>query len=176
MRMNPIRTALVASLCAPLAAVAAEPVNFGSWQVGITDDRDSIYAGTINDSGSVLAESCATDRDSCIWVLSTDSECEEGSDYPVLINSDVSAASAVVTCLGPTVSNTMYRYQFTNWKVLEGTILKARRVGFAFPLQADQFTVVRFSLDGVSQASQFAERLAAEARKATSDSTRNTRL
>ena len=55
-------------------------------------------------------------------------------------------------------------------------ILNASKVGFAFPLQQDQFTVVRFSLDGVAKASQLAERLALEARKSNSGGTRNVTL
>ena len=58
----------------------------------------------------------------------------------------------------------------------EAVILNASKVGFAFPLQADQFTVVRFSLDGVAKASQLAERLALEARKSNSGGTRNVTL
>jgi hypothetical protein len=81
-----------------------------------------------------------------------------------------------VTCLGRAESKGDYRYRFNDWKSLESVILKASKVGFAFPLQQDQFTVVRFSLDGVAKASQLAERLALEARKSSSGSTRNVTL
>ena len=168
--------ALLALCLLPAAASGTDTTTIGAWEVGFTDDRTTVYAGTINESGSVLAETCATDKDSCFWILTTDSACEEGSEYPVLVNSDQSAVSATVTCLGPADSKGDHRYRFNDWKSLEAVILKAKKVGFAFPLQQDQFTVVRFSLDGVAKASQLAERLALEARKSNSGSTRNVTL
>ena len=168
--------ALITVCLLPCVATGADTTSFGEWQVGFTADRESVFAGTVNDSGSVLAEACATDEDSCIWMLTIDSVCEEGADYPVLINSDQSATTATVTCLGRAESKGDYRYRFNDWKSLESLIFKANKVGFAFPLQQDQFTVVRFSLDGVAKASQLAERLALEARKSNSGGTRNVTL
>jgi hypothetical protein len=168
--------ALLALCLLPAMASGSDTMTIGAWEVGFTDDRTTVYAGTMNDSGSVLAETCATDKDSCFWILTTDSACEEGAEYPVLVNSDQSAVSAVVTCLGPADSKRDHRYRFNDWKSLEAVILKANKVGFAFPLQQDQFTVVRFSLDGVAKASQMAERLALEARKSQAEGTRNVTL
>ena len=172
-----VKTWALMTVCLlPCVATGADSTSFGDWQVGITDDNASVFAGTVNDSGSVLAETCATDKDSCFWILTTDSACREDAEYPVLVNSDQSAAAAVVTCLGAAESKGAYRYRFNDWKGLEAVILNASKVGFAFPLQADQFTVVRFSLDGVAKASQLAERLALEARKSNSGGTRNVTL
>ncbi len=168
--------ALVAICLLPAVAASADTTTIGDWEVGFADDGATVYAGTVNDSDSVLAETCATDKDACYWILTTDSTCEAGAEYPVLVNSDQSAASAVVTCLGAAQSNGFYRYRFNSWKSLEAVILKASKVGFAFPLQQDQFTVVRFSLDGVAKASQMAERLALEARKSQAEGTRNVTL
>ena len=168
--------ALLALCMLPCVATASDTTSFGEWHVGLSDDKTTVFAGTMNDSGSLLAETCATDKDSCIWMLTIDSVCEEGAEYPVLINSDQSAVTATVTCLGRAESKGDYRYRFNDWKSLEAVILKAKKVGFAFPLQQDQFTVVRFSLDGVAKASQLAERLALEARKSSSGSTRNVTL
>ena len=51
------------------------------------------------------------------------------------------------------------------WKVqlddIEGILSGAKRVGFAFPMQADQFRVVRFSLNGEKNAVSSMEKLAA---------------
>ena len=141
-----VKTWALMTVCLlPCVATGADSTSFGDWQVGITDDNASVFAGTVNDSGSVLAETCATDKDSCFWILTTDSACREDAEYPVLVNSDQSAAAAVVTCLGAAESKGAYRYRFNDWKGLEAVILNASKVGFAFPLQQDPFTVVRFS-------------------------------
>ena len=174
--MDITRTLGAALLLAPVLAAAAEPVTIGNWMVGLSNDRESSYAGNVNDSGSVLMETCSTSKDSCLWIVTLDSECKEGNTYPVLMNSEEGAAASSVTCMGESASGSTYRYLFTDWKTLEGVILKGKRVGFAFPMQADQFTVVRFALEGIGEAAPAAEQLAAATRKAMSGSTRNTRL
>lgn len=174
--MNIIRSVGMAWLLTPALAVAAEPVTIGNWMVGLSNDRDSTYAGNVNDSGSVLMETCSTSKDSCLWIVTLDSECKEGNTYPVLMNSEEGAAASSVKCMGESASGNTYRYLFTDWKTLEGVILKGKRVGFAFPMQSDQFTVVRFALEGIDEAAPAAEKLAAETRNAMSGGTRNTRL
>ena len=49
--------ALIAVCLLPCVASGADTTSIGDWQVGFTDDKESVFAGTVNDSGSVLAGS-----------------------------------------------------------------------------------------------------------------------
>jgi len=139
----------------------AEPLSFSDWAVDVDGDQTSVYAATINDSGSIFGEFCSLSSDSCSWRLGLEVSCERDSTYPVLANTDAGAAHLTVQCDGKIEGNGKYhRYIFTDWSALETLLKQSKRVGFAFPLQSDQFTVIRFSLNGMKQAAENAEYLA----------------
>jgi len=46
----------------------------------------------------------------------------------------------------------LYRYSFTNFDDIDGIVKRASRVGFAVPMEGDQFKVIRFSLFGANKA------------------------
>ena len=167
--MNNIRWAIGALLLTPALAASADTVTFGRWKAGLSPDKNAAYAGNSNDSGSILAKTCSTSKDACMWIVSTDSECDNGSQYPFLINSDLSATAMTAKCLGISPTGKLYRYEITGAETLEGVLLKAKRVGLAFPMQSDQFKVIRFQLDGIEEAVPFVKVLAAEAIAARTD-------
>ena len=73
---------------------------FGDWFAGVQDDKIGLYAATVNDSKGVLGQYCFFEDNNCLWLLKTDIECEEGSTYPVLVNSDAGASHKEVYCGG----------------------------------------------------------------------------
>jgi hypothetical protein len=149
------RVGLVAALLALVAAtsiVPAQSQTFGSW-TSSTTSREYVSAFTQNDSGNAFGQWCYPNRGSCIWMLGLRTACVEGSQYPVLVNSDSGSASLRVYCDGVLPSPPgMYRYVFTSFDSITTPVVNSKRIGFAFPLQGDEFTVVRFDLDGVTSA------------------------
>lgn len=76
--------------------------------------------------------------------------CEEGDQYPVLANTDKGAVPIIVHCNARL--DGLYRYVFTNFDAINDLVMKGSQIGFAVPLQTDEFRVVRFDLTGSSQA------------------------
>ncbi|MEE9913633.1 MAG: hypothetical protein K4571_18125 [Deltaproteobacteria bacterium] len=125
--------------------------SFGVWHSGVTDTGDAFYAATINDSGNLLGQYCYPSKGNCIWLLGMRTACEEGAQYPVLANSDAGSSHINVYCSAK-LDNGMYRYVFSEHDAIDKIITKGLKVGFAVPLQSDQFRVVRFDLNGSSRA------------------------
>lgn len=99
----------------------------------------------------MLGEYCYFTEKSCHWYIAINTSCEKGVVSPILGNTDKGAASLEMLCVGSRVGK-LYQYEFRNWKSLEGLIKSGSRVGFAMPMQEDQFTVHRFLLDGLAKA------------------------
>lgn len=135
---------------APAVAVSAET---GDWTYGVSDNRSSFYAFTTNDSGSVFGEWCSASTGKCLWMVGMNASCnEESSAYPILANTDGAAGPVSIICSGKLENTDLYRYQFSSWKDLESLLKDAGQIGFAIPLKAGEFRVVRFSLNGLSTA------------------------
>jgi hypothetical protein len=140
----------------------AESIAYGSWFVDVGESGGFIYAATVNDSGNFFGQYCYPRDSSCMWFLGMNIICKEGEKYPVLINSDDGASQLEVLCTG-IINKTIYRYAFTNFDAVDNIVKRGLRVGFAFPLQSDQFKIVRFNLDGSSHAVTVMRELASEA-------------
>lgn len=100
-----------------------------------------------------MGQYCFLGEASCVWVLGMTLGCDKGDQYILLVNSDSGATSLKVTCGGqPANMPTVYKYIFTSFDDINEVALKNRRIGFAFPLQGDQFRVVRFDQGGAPAA------------------------
>ena len=132
------------------------------WSVTQSDDKTFIYASTVNDSGAFLGEYCYYATKKCLWMLGNTTACEKDHIYPILANSDTGAAQLDINCNG-VASNGIYGYSFTKWSDLEDVLKKSERIGFAVPLQQDQFLVYRFKLNGLAAAIRQAESAVASA-------------
>ena len=147
---------------------------FGDWKVDLSDP--GLYAAsTVNDSNHELGQYCFFDKDSsCDWYFETDTICTAGSNYPVLANADTNALYLEVLCLGEVKGR--YAYAFTDFDKVDKLIRGSKQVGFAVPLQGDKFAVVRWNLNGATNALS-AMRTAAEKRsKSIPKSTRGTNV
>lgn len=123
-----------------------EEFTSGDWTWSI-DDPTAFYAGTENSAGQMLAQFCDTTEDSCVYVVGFDTTCDEGDSYPALVNSDAGTVSIEFLCGGEldNGSNVMLVKDFDQ---MDGLLRKAKRIGFALPMQGDEFKAVRFSLKG----------------------------
>ncbi|MGB4294144.1 MAG: hypothetical protein WBJ16_00725 [Smithellaceae bacterium] len=148
--------------------------SFGEWFTGITDSGELIYATTINDSGNLLGQYCAPSTGNCVWLLGMSTACKEDDQYPVLANSDVGAVHITVRC-DAKLDKGLYRYVFTDFDIMNNIVTKGLRVGFAVPLQADQFRVVRFDLNGARRAITLMRAAAEEAHQKASSKTSGTK-
>ncbi|HEX4879692.1 MAG TPA: hypothetical protein VFV39_07605 [Limnobacter sp.] len=129
----------------------AQAANFGSWFNDITNSGDAVFSATMNDSGNLLGQYCYLEQGNCVWLLGMDTACKEGDKYVVLANSDTGAAHISVYCGGQLKSGT-YQYIFSEFDAVDNIVKEGARVGFAVPLQRDNFRVVRFDLKGSKQA------------------------
>src|SRR5437667_8824905 len=124
---------------------------FGEWAVDIKDPN-VFFAVTLNDSDHLIGQYCYTSEHSCVWLLAMSTRCKKGDTYPVLANSDAGAASLQLLCDGQ-LENGHYRYVFTGFDDVDKLVRDSKtRIGFAFPMEGDEFRVVRFDLRGAEKA------------------------
>lgn len=142
-----------------------EEFRSGDWTWSI-DDPTAFYAGTENSAGQMLAQFCDTTEGSCVYVVGFDTTCDEGDPYPALVNSDAGTASIEFLCGGEldNGSNVMLVKGFDQ---MDSFIRKAKRIGFALPMQGDEFKAVRFSLKGSVAAIDAMRKVAARGAPAT---------
>ena len=123
----------------------------GDWAVS-TDIPKTWFAIVANDSDDLFGEYCdPRPEGACQWLLVMPLPCETGSKAPAIANSDAGAESFTVQCLGPNSAG-KYRYAFSPFDQMEDLIKRSSRIGLAFPLEQDQFRVVRFQMSGSSVA------------------------
>lgn len=128
----------------------AEPRQLGNWFFE-TEEGKTPYAATINDSGALFGQYCSLALGSCLWLLGIATTCENGHEYPVLANSDIGAKPLKILC-DSQLENGLYRYIFTEFDLIDDIAKRGALVGFAIPLQTDQFRVIRFDLSGSAAA------------------------
>ncbi len=150
--MKTIRLLMSCATAAVLVSASpalAQVKTYRDWAVGLTSDRAGVFAATVNDSGGVFGQYCYPKADTCVWLLSNDTRCEDGSKYPVLVNTDTGSASTEIYCRKVDGKS---RYVFASYKDIEASIAGARWIGMAFPMQDGRFQVSRFSLSGAAAA------------------------
>ena len=123
---------------------ASKPVSYGRWVV--IRDGEWVEASTDNGSGSEFGLLCSA---ACMIYLDFRTECEDGHDYPAMINSGAGAVSISMRCHHygerPIFITEASGHYFD---MIEG----GNEIGFAFPLEGGQFRVARFSTRGGSEA------------------------
>jgi len=126
----------------------------GDWTTNAdsyTPAKEALYAATVNDSGYLLGQYCFKSHKSCAYLLGMRVACKSGKSYPVLVNSDIGSHVLQIHCFDE-IDSGLYRYAFTNFDEINNIIKDASKIGFAIPMQGDQFKVIRFSLIGANQA------------------------
>lgn len=138
---------LVAAGLAVLAS-ASSAQTVGQWSYQL---ESPYYAATVNDSGNIFGQWCDVEAGSCLYMIALPSRCQEGSEYPVLVNSDQHAMSSTLVCRGQ-LEGGKYRYAISGFDKIDNIVRTSKRIGLAMPLEGDEFAVYRFSLDGAQLA------------------------
>lgn len=135
---------------------SAQGRKFGAWTVMVSDDKSDLIAATSVDDDKYLAYRCFSSNGKCAHVVNLAAECEDGKEYPVLING--SHAALAITC---TCSDNDGSYELVPDYDEFHTLLtrSSGYIGFALPMVSGQFKVVRFNLNGAKDAMRAAERV-----------------
>ena len=116
-----------------------------NWVVDISGQTTEAY--TANDSKSSFGVFCAGDQ--CLFYLHQALNCEPGTKYSVLLNSQTVATALSMECtrIGGKLFQILNPFE---------TVLRAAQagdtIGFAVALQSGAFAVTRFSLAGAKPA------------------------
>jgi hypothetical protein len=154
-------------------SASAQEGQFGSWAVGSIVGNEGLYAATMNDSNALLGQYCYFEGENCVWLLANDLGCENGSKYPVLINTDAGATSMELECMK---LGGKPRYAFTDFQSIDKSISETSNLGIAFPLQSGRFQVNRFSMNGAIKAITFMRNAGELAISKKKNSTKDIRL
>src|SRR5690349_3949658 len=92
--------ALLISILIGYSAAARAQDGVGDWAVGKADDGETLYAGTVNDSGNIFGEYCTPSLGGCFWLIGLSTACQSSGQYPVLANVDSAATVLTMACSG----------------------------------------------------------------------------
>lgn len=152
--MKNVLTALFISCFLSVSHAGEVSRTFGDWFIYHPDDSSDLIAATMNNSDSILGFRCFVESQDCMHILMPNINCDAGSEYPILVNSDHSAVSMDALCGDSGAENELYLPQYdTIHEILE----KGNDIGFAIPMESGRFKVVRFSLNGSGKAMRYVE-------------------
>ncbi len=173
--MNKIIVLCASCICYCWGFGIAQAEQYGQW-ITDTTSAEQKFAATFNDSGSLLGQYCYASNGMCYWIVSMDSKCEDGHEYPTLVNSDTGAVQLTLVCSGAVKNSTNYRYIFKNFDAIEDVVSKNKSIGFAVPMESGRFRVVRFLLDGADESIAALQQAAAKAISKTPSNTKDQTL
>ena len=152
--------AVIASGILAMSWAQAGDFASGDWAWNV-DDPDGFYAVTSNSAGQMLMQLCDVNEGSCLYAVGFDTTCSEGASHPALVNTDEIAASITLHCGSKLKdgSNLMFIEDFDQ---IDQIVRDATRIGFALPMQGDEFQAVRFSLKGAVPALDAMRKFAAK--------------
>lgn len=133
----------------------AQVQTFGDWSVVRSDNGDMVAATLENGTQYMLGYRCFKTLGQCAHVLVADIDCTDGQMYPVLVNSDYASLSMNALCEN-NKSTGKAELVLSEFDSIHKIVEKGTIVGFSIPLANGLFKVVRFSLNGASQAMQYA--------------------
>ena len=153
----------------PIQVVTAPAVpswTYGNWKV--SDMGDFSIASTLNDSQSAFGMVCGK---TCVWFVNFQKECENGQDYPAMINTPGGAYAIQLRCYH--LDDRALLTFSIDAKNDANAMAKGGEIGFAFPLQSGKFGVSRFSLTGGAAATSKAITLATQKREQNQEGVRD---
>lgn len=144
---------IAAALCLMAALSHAQ-----TWSSGLMTDKTGVYVGTVSESGAILARYCYFKDSSCVWMITTDLNCEAGADYPALATSKA-ASHLTLLCANREPKPAVNRYLVRPYDSMQSLIDAGEVFGLAMVTEAGGFKVFRFNLNGAKIAIQEAEAL-----------------
>jgi len=152
--------AVLVLVCALTSGARAGDFTSGDW-VWNVDGPEAFYAATENSAGQGLMQFCDINEGSCLYAVGFDTTCDEGATHPALVNTEETAASITLHC-GKKLKDGTNLMFFEDFDQIDKIIRNATRIGFALPMQGDEFKAVRFSLKGSNEALDAMRKLAAK--------------
>lgn len=106
-------------------------------------------ANTTNAAKAVVGIYCTIALDGCEAYLAPNLGCEEGVNTPMMVNSPVGALAVTGKCTKLGTTRILVIDEFDD---IISAFESGGEIGFAMPMDGGQFTVVRFSTAGATQA------------------------
>ncbi len=126
-------------------AYAGDKIAFQNWAVEA--GAQTIEAYTANESQSSMGLFCGGNQ--CSFYLNSNTNCQPGTKYHVLINSAAVSTSIAMKC---TQVGGRYFQILEPFDVVLNAIKSGDIIGFAMAAGPGQFVIARFSLIGASEA------------------------
>ena len=137
-------------LLAILFLFFATAVHAQKWFSGESDDKNQGFAGTVNESGGILAQYCDYTDANCYWTMTNNAtNCDAKESYPAMVNSDDGALHVNMYCYK---AGGKSRMAFKNFDEIDGAIRKGKNMAIVVPLDNGGFRVSRFELLGALNA------------------------
>lgn len=133
-------------LCAAGASAVAEDLVSGDWTWNV-DGPEIYFASTKNSAGQVLMQICDLEDKRCLYAVGLQTTCKRGDSYPALASTEQGAASIRVVC-GTELEGNGNLVFVENFDQVDALVRGATRIGFALPMQGDEFKSASFSLKG----------------------------
>jgi hypothetical protein len=133
------------SLCflfIPLKAVADGSEKDWSWGTG----EGFAYSATVNNNNHVFGQYCYYNIDTCVYILNTNTNCDDDSKTPVLISSKSGAFSTNLLC--KVRKNGKPIMLMGNFDAVDNMVKLDSKFRVAIPMESHKFKVSTFSLRG----------------------------
>lgn len=128
----------------------------GDWQFSVTPDGYQV-AITRNDAGAYAGIACNPITGDCRAFLALAVGCEVGIVYPMLVNSSIGASAVTSNCKADSRSPTSEKaMDFKEFAIMRAAFESGGDIGIAFPMEGNQFRVLRFSTRGATAAIRLA--------------------
>lgn len=156
----------ILAVALPLVSVVpittpAQTTQYGDWQTDLTSSEVP-EAFTVNLSGSIFGFICSVSIDRCVYYVSANTTCNQGSKSSILINTEAGALTSDIIC---TQLGNNYYNVIQDTQDLSNAMLKSTNIGIAIPMESGEFKVVRFSLMGSNAATGVVAARAVELQK-----------
>ncbi|MFN3239395.1 MAG: hypothetical protein ACE37D_20415 [Pseudomonadales bacterium] len=151
--MKPYRIFVCLPFLVGLLTAQAENGEIKSWYydtAGGTDGSGINLAATYPENGKFsFGQYCFLGSGNCLYITDLEISCEEGAEYPGIVNSHVAAVPIKLTCyfLGEQPAFTVAPFDD-----MDNVVRQAERMSIVVPLANDDYKVVRFSLGGSTYA------------------------
>lgn len=125
----------------------------GDWTINVLQGFQ--MASASNDAGASVGILCSTQAESCTAFVITVSNCEEGAQVPMMLNSEVGAGAITTTCrhLPADESGDVTAMNVvTEFDRMKGALESGGTIGIAIPMASGAFRVLRFSTAGATPA------------------------
>lgn len=128
---------------------ADDKAEHGDWSSQFMEDMGE--ATTHENGMSTFGMLCA--KGSCRYYFANGTECDAGSNYPLMITTNEGAMSVDAVCEPmSSASGDIMLYWFNENDAMNVAFKKTPSVGFAFPLTNAQFKLSTFSMNGFNDA------------------------